>query len=83
MKHTLDLLTELTRLVPPTAPARHGACIGEDGRLTVNVQAGDLWWSFGLEEDDMDKDPALLAAEIHQALEAQLILRRSGLAREA
>ena len=64
MNNAKILLTTLTDLVPPTAPARHTVVLTADGRLEIGLFLGDKWKSFILDDGDLVKDPKSLAKEI-------------------
>lgn len=81
-----DFLRALTALIPPSDPfphaegekpngmRHHGLTLQDGGPgLIVQLQhdaCGATWWSFTLDERDLDRDPHLVAREVLQLLEA-------------
>lgn len=59
-----DFLVTLERELPPHPPAPHALMIADDGRLTAMLSIASGSASYALDEADLARDAAAVAAEI-------------------
>ncbi len=64
MRNARELLRLLTAALPPPAGRHHGILLYDDGKLHVMLHLGETWKDVVLDEEDLDKDPEVAAAEI-------------------
>jgi hypothetical protein len=66
-KTLIDLCTE--RFPSPRSSQHHNLVVKED-RMVLTLMQGDTYQSFNLDDNDLDKDPHQLVAELEALLAA-------------
>lgn len=65
----IQLLRELESQIPTTGEANHNITLSDEGEPQINVLLEeDQWMWVQLEDEDKQKDPAVLAEEIANAV---------------
>lgn len=65
LNQTLIFIKELNRLLPITGRGAHAITLENNETLLVTLMLEDKWQSFKLDEDDLQKDPVVLAKNIY------------------
>jgi len=73
MRQTLELLRLFTEKFPPPDKCRH-AIIFHEGKLHLSLHIGNGWQDLILDDEDFDKDPAVILTEISGLLHCPMVM---------